>query len=190
MGSGHLLALHRTARDHGRLVADIPPAQADQERGACRAPRPCHHLPTSRGCRHRRDGPCHPCRPPPIASAAVMRVTAKLAKTERKRQDNSGSRVTERSRRVKLKRVQSWIRPTPGVSAPPDTDQSAKRLICLPVQATLTLSGSLLWECRRRPLHSTCLPSRSMRRKEHGVILTLRTVQQQPKPPLSKPPNI
>jgi hypothetical protein len=145
---GHLLALHRTARGHGRLVADLSPAQADQDRRPRRAPRPCHHLPTSRGCRHRPDGPCHTCRHPPIASAAVMRVTAKLAKTERKRQDNSVRRVAKRSRRVKLTRVRGLIRPTPGVSAPPDTARSAKRLICLPVQAILTLSGSLLGECR------------------------------------------
>ena len=31
----------RPARGHGRLVADPPPAQADQDRRPRRAPRPC-----------------------------------------------------------------------------------------------------------------------------------------------------
>jgi hypothetical protein len=77
---GHLPALHRAARGDGRLVADQPATQADQDRGTRRAPRPRHHLPVGRGGRHRPDGARHPRRHPPIASATVMRMTAIHAK--------------------------------------------------------------------------------------------------------------
>jgi hypothetical protein len=86
---GHLLALHRAARSHGRLVVDQPATEADQDRGACRPPCPRHHLPTGRGGRHRPDGVRHPCCHPPIESATAMRVTAILTQTERRRHDRS-----------------------------------------------------------------------------------------------------
>ena len=58
----------------GRLVADQPATEADQDRGACRASRPR---------RHRPDGARHPCCHPQIASATSMRMTLIHVKTER-----------------------------------------------------------------------------------------------------------
>ena len=73
---GHLPALHGAARGHGRLVADQPAIEADQDRRPRRAPRPRHQFPAGRGGRHRPDGARHPCRDPPPSSATAMRVTA------------------------------------------------------------------------------------------------------------------
>jgi len=67
----------------GRLVADQPATEADQDRGACRASRPRRHPPTGRERRHRPDGARHPCCHPQIASATSMRMTLIHVKTER-----------------------------------------------------------------------------------------------------------
>ena len=111
--SGDLLALHRITRGHGRLVFDQLAADADQDRRPCGAPRPRHHRPTRRGRGDWPNGPGHPCRHPPIASAAAMRVTAKLANTERKRQDRSVLRATKRGHMTKVTRVHGRLRTHP-----------------------------------------------------------------------------
>ena len=69
--SSHIPALHRTARGHGRLVAHQTAIEADQDRRTRRSSRPRHHLSTGRGGRHRPDGPRHPRRHSPSASASV-----------------------------------------------------------------------------------------------------------------------
>ena len=92
-----LLALHRSARGHGRLVVDQPAIQADQDRRPRRASRPRHHLPAGRSRRHGSDGAGHPCRHLQPSSAPVMRMTAIHAQTERQRQDRS-ARCAEKHR--------------------------------------------------------------------------------------------
>jgi len=87
--SGHLPALHRVARGHGRLVPHQPAAEADQDRRPRRAPRPRDYLPVGRGGRHRPDGKRHPRRDPPPSSATAIRMTAIHAQTERKQQHRS-----------------------------------------------------------------------------------------------------
>ena len=97
---GHRPALHRVARGHGRLVPHQPATETDQDRGACRPPRPRHHLPAGRGGRHRPDGPRHPRRDPPPSSATAMRMTEIKAQTERKRHDRSARRAEKHRRRA------------------------------------------------------------------------------------------
>ncbi len=85
------LQLHALA--YNLATADQPPAQADQDRGPRGASCPFHHLPAGRGRGHRPDGASDSCRHTPTASAAVMRVTAIQAQTERKRQNRSVRRA-------------------------------------------------------------------------------------------------
>ena len=98
---GNLPALHRTARGHGGLVIDEPASQADQDRSACRAPRPRDYLPAGQGGRHRPDGARHPRHHPPIASPTTMRMTAIQAQAERKRQDKSVHCAEKHRRRAR-----------------------------------------------------------------------------------------
>jgi len=102
---GRLPALHRPTRGHGRMVADQPAAQANQDGGSRRASRPCCYLLVGRGCHHRCHGQGHPRRNPPITCAAVMCVTTILTETERKRQDRSAHRAEERRRRARMMQV-------------------------------------------------------------------------------------
>ena len=67
-----------TREVNGKLATE-----ADQDRGACRASRACHHLPAGRTSRHRPDGTRRPRGHAPVANATVMRVTTIQAETER-----------------------------------------------------------------------------------------------------------
>lgn len=145
---GHIPALHRTARGDGRLVVDQPAIEADQDRRPCGASRPRHHLPTRRGRGDWPHGQGYPCRHPPIASAAAMRVIAKLAKTQRKRLDRSAHSAEKRRCREKTLRVRGPIRPAPGVCATADAARREKRLSSGQDQAILTSDGRPLGECR------------------------------------------
>jgi len=100
------------------------------------------------GGRHRPNGPCHPCRRSPIASATAMRATAIPPQTQRKRQDRSVRRAEKRGCRARMTPVCGLTRSTPGVSATATTTQGQKRLICWPRQAILPSSGRPLGECR------------------------------------------
>lgn len=125
---GHLAALHRTARSHGLLVIDQPATEDDHDRGARRASRPCDHLPTGRGGRHRPDGPCHHFCHPSSLSASVMRMIEIHPQTERQRQDRSASRAQERRRRASPPQLPGQTRPVP-TSATPDTVRDEKALV-------------------------------------------------------------
>ena len=148
---GDLLALHRTARSHGRLVVDQPSAQADQDRRSRRAPRPRHHLPVGRSRGHRSDGAGHPCRHPSAASAAAMRVTTIRVQTEPKRLDRSVRRAEKRAHWARMLRVRGLIRPTPFDCASADAAYGEKRLLNWHNQAILPAKGRPLGECRFRP---------------------------------------
>ncbi len=145
---GDLPALHRAARGDGRLVADQPPAQADQDRGPRRASRPRHHLPAGRGRGHRPDGQGHSRRHTPIASATVMRVTAIQAQTEQKRRDSSVRHAEKRRCRARMTRLCGPIHPHSSVPLTADQAWSANHLIWRQNQATLQSSGKPLGECR------------------------------------------
>ena len=138
---GHRPALHRVARGHGRLVPHQPATETDQDRGACRPPRPRHHLPAGRGGRHRPDGPRHPRRDPPPSSATAMRMTEIKAQTERKRQDRSARRAEKPDQRTGMIHVRCLIFPTPGVQQGCHATRSQKR--CLIGWVTLTPTKSL-----------------------------------------------
>jgi hypothetical protein len=119
-----------------------------EDRGPRGVSRPRHHLPTRRGCRHRPNGTCHPCRHPSITGAAFMRVTSKLAKAERTRQDSSVRHASKRGRISKVTGIRGSIRPH---SSPLTTAAEAERvnhLIWQQNQASLTPSGGPLGECR------------------------------------------
>jgi hypothetical protein len=144
---GNISALHRTARGDGRLVTDEPSAQADQDRGPRRAPRPRHHVSTCRGRGDRPDGACHPRRDPPPSSASDMYVTAIPPQTERTRQDRSVQLAEKCPWRT-------WARPFCGpvcfnLSSSWTAVASCrpKHLTHRPDQATLPLTGRLLGEC-------------------------------------------
>ena len=145
---GHFPALHRTARGDGRLVADQPATQADQDRGSRRSPRPRHHLPACRGRRHRPDGARHPCRNSPLTSAAVMRVTAIPTQTERKRLGRSVRRAEKRRCRTRMLRVRGSILSAPRVCATADAARDEKQLFSGQNQAILPSNGRPLGECR------------------------------------------
>ena len=145
---GHLPALHRTARGHGGLVTNQPATEADQDRGACRASCPRHHLSTGRGGRHRPDGPRHPRRHPPPSSASVMRMTAIHAQTERKRQDRSARCAEKHRRRGRTRRLRGPICPAPQACAFADAAQGKKCLSSGRIQAIFALEGMPLGECR------------------------------------------
>ena len=134
----------------GRLVTDQPPAQADQDRGPRRAPRPRHHLPTCRGSSHGPDGARYPRRDPPIASATAVRAAAILTKTDRKRHDKTVRRAENRRCRARITWVRSLSRPTPGVSATADTARGEEHLFSGQVQATFPSSRRSLGECSLR----------------------------------------
>ena len=159
---GHLLALHRATRGDGRLVANQPAVQADQDRGARRAPRLRHHLPGGRGRRHRSDGPRHPRRYPPIASATAMRMIAIHAQTERKRLDRSVRCAEKRRRQASTLRIRGPIHPVPAVCATADAGRGEKRLSRGRLQAILTSVGRPLGECRLNSCtnHVTLPPSK------------------------------
>ncbi len=93
-------ALYRSARGHGRPVADQPSAQAHQDRCPRRAPRPHHPLPVGRGRRHWPHDPCHPRCDPPPSSAADICMTLKLSRSERNRQGRSVRRAEKRPRKA------------------------------------------------------------------------------------------
>ena len=145
---GHILALYRTTRGNGRLVADQPSAEADQDRSPRRPPRPRHHLSTGRGARHRPDSARHPCRDPPPSSATVMRMNGIRIQTERKPQDRSVRRDEKRRHLARKRRVRGPIRPAPGVCATADVARGEKRLFNCRNQAILTSDGRPLGECR------------------------------------------
>ena len=132
------------------MVIDQPPAEADQDRGACRASRPRHHLPTGRGGRHRPDGARHPRRRPTIASATVMRVTAIQAKNEGKRQDRSARYTEKQRRRDRTQRFRGLIRPVSAACATAGAAKGKKRLSRGRIQAIFTSVGTPLGECRVR----------------------------------------
>ena len=146
--SGHLLALHRLARSHGRLVPHQPATQADQDWCPRRPSRPRHHLPAGRGGRHRPDGARHPRRHPPIAIATAMRVTANQAKTQRTRLYRSAHRAEKRRCRAEMTRAHGPIRTTVGVCATADAAWGRKRLISWRNQAKLPSDSRPLGECR------------------------------------------
>jgi hypothetical protein len=146
----HLNALQRHAGSDGRLVADQPATQADQDRSPRRATRPRHHFPAGRGRGDRSDGPDHPCCDPPIESATAMRVTAIRTQTEGKPQDRFVRHAEERRCRARMPQVRGPIRPVPGVCATADTAQGEKRLILGQRQATLQSDVRPLGECRIR----------------------------------------
>jgi hypothetical protein len=118
------------------------------DRGACRASRSRHHLPTGRGGRHRPDGARHPCRHPPIASAPIMRMTAIHAQTKRKRQDGSIRRAEKHRRRARTVPLRGLIRPVFAACAASDAAQGEKRLSGGRIQAILKSSGRPLGVCR------------------------------------------
>ena len=145
---GHLPALHRTTRGNGRLVANQPAAQADQDRGARRAPRPRHYLPTGRGGRHRPDGARHPRRHPSIASATAMRMTAIRTQTERKRQDRSIHCAEKHRPWARTQRLPGLIRPVTAACATPDAARGEKRLSSGRFLPIFISDGTPLGECR------------------------------------------
>ncbi len=158
----HPLAVGRKRRqrraDAGRLVADEPAAQADQDRSSGRPPRPRHHLPIGRGRRHRRHGPGHPCRHPSIAGAAVMCMTLKLPESERKRQDRFVRRADKRVCSTKLTQRRGPIHPHSSVPATEDEAWRAEHLNSRQNQATFTSSGKPLGETRlsvQRDIHAS-----------------------------------
>ena len=116
--------------------------------GACRAPRPRHHLPVGRGGRHRPDGARHPRRHTPSSGATVMRMNGIRIQTERKPQDRSVRRAEKRRHKARRRRVRGRIRPPPGVCATKDTAQGKKRLFNWRNQAILPSNGGPLGECR------------------------------------------
>ena len=146
---GHLPALHRATRGYGRLVADQPPAQTDQDRRTRCAPCPRHHLPAGRGRRNWPDGARHYRRHPPIASATAMRMIAIRTQIKRKRQDRSVRHAEKRHCRPGTLRVHGPIRPTSGVCATTETAQGEKHLFDWQNQAILKSDGRPLGECRR-----------------------------------------
>ena len=147
---GHLPALHRLARGHGRLVPHQPATETDQDRRPRRASRSRHHLSNGRGGGHRPDGARHPRRRPPIASASVMCMTTIRTQTERKRQDRSVRCAEKHRRRAGMLRVYGPICPTSGDCATTDDARGGKRLISWRSQAILTSEGRPLGECRLR----------------------------------------
>ena len=130
------------------MVADQPATEADQDRGACRPPRPRHHLPTGRGGRHRPDGPRNPRRYPPIASATVMHMTAIHAQPERKWQDKSARCAEKLRRRARTRLLCGLIRAVSAACAASDAAQGEKHLSGGRIQAILTSDGTQLGECR------------------------------------------
>ena len=126
------------------MVADQPATQADQDRGACRPPRPCH----------RPDGARYPRRDPPIASAIAMHMTAILAQTEQKRQDRSVRCAEKHRRRARTRRLRRLIRPVPAACATKDAGWGEKCLSSRQNQAILTSEGRPLGECRSKLLNS------------------------------------
>lgn len=97
--------------------------------------------------RHWPNGPCHPCRHPPIASATAMRVTAIPPQTQRKRQDRSVRRAEKRGCRARMTPVCGLTRSTFGRFRDRKHNPEPKRLICWPRQAILLSSGRPLGEC-------------------------------------------
>lgn len=143
-----LLALHRAARGHGRLVVDQPATEADQDRGTCGPSRPHHHLPAGRGRCHRHDGTRHPRRYPPIASATAMRMIAIHAQTERKRLDRSVRCAEKRRPWARKQRLRGLIRPDPAVCATAGAACGRKSLSSARIQAIFTSNATPLGECR------------------------------------------
>ena len=74
-------------------------------------------------------GPCHPCRDPPIASAAVMSVTSMPTQTEQMRQGASVHHEEKRRRRTSSMRVHGPICPHSRALAHADDAWRAKYLI-------------------------------------------------------------
>ena len=126
--SGHLPALHRLARSHGRLVPHQPAAEADQDRHPRRASRSSNHLPIGRAVRHRLDGPRHPRRDPPPSSASVMCMTAIHAQTERKLQERFARCAEKHHRRARTRRLRGLIRSVPAVARAAGDAQAGKGL--------------------------------------------------------------
>jgi hypothetical protein len=145
---GNLPALHRTVRGHGGLVIDQPATQADQDRGACRAPRPRDHFPAGRGGRHRPDGSRHPRRHPPIASPTTMRMTAIQAQAERKWQDKSVRCAEKHRRRARPRWLRLLIHPVPAPRPAAEAAQGGKCLSSASIQAIFTSAATPLGECR------------------------------------------
>jgi hypothetical protein len=96
----------------------------------------------------RPDGPCHPCRDPPIANAAVLRVRLKLPASERTRLGRSVWRAEKRDRCAGVMRVGGTIRPHSGVLAHSSAALGTKHLIRWQSQATLIPDHGPLGECR------------------------------------------
>lgn len=81
-----------------------------------------------------RNGEGHPCCHPSIASTAVMRVNAKLTKTERKLQDSSVRRATKRGLGSSMTGSLGSIRSTTGTheaDAPPKWRNALDRRVPL-----------------------------------------------------------
>ena len=79
-----------------------------------------------------------------------MRVTATQTETARKQHDRSAHRAQKRGRRARMMRIYSLIRTVPAASEAMRASMAAKCLIYAPDQATLTLIGMPLGECRFR----------------------------------------
>ena len=138
----HLPALHRIARGDSQLVVDQPAIEADQDRRPRCAPRPRHHLPTGRGGRHRPDGPRHPRRHSPIASASVVRMTAIHAQPERKWQDRSARCAEKHRLRGEAQRFRGLIRPAPAPCKTSGSTRGKKRLPSGRIHVTLVVKDS------------------------------------------------
>jgi len=145
---GNFPALHRTVRGDGRLVANEPATEADEDRCPRGASRPRHHLPVGRGCGNRPDGAIHPRRNPPIAGTAVMRVKLELPANERARLGRSVWRAEKRRRWARVMRVRDQIGLHSDVQAHASAARATKHLIRQQIQATLPSSGSPIGECR------------------------------------------
>jgi len=146
------LTLHRSARGHGRLVADQPATQADQDRGPRGASRPRHPRPTGRGRGDRRNGQGHPCCDPSSPSATAMRVTLKLPEGKRKRQDKSVRRAETLGRLTKMMHIRRPSRPLSAGPEQVDTAQGTDHLISRRNRTNLSSGGRPLGECRFRSL--------------------------------------
>lgn len=99
----------------------------------------CHGL----SGRHCTDCARHPCCDPPITGATVMRVTAMLTQTERKRQDRSACHAEKRRLRARTRWLHRRIRTVPTACA---TAEAARGEKCL-------LSGQIPAKLRQTAVH-------------------------------------